>query len=60
MYIQEAENLYKWCLPDKDTLVKAGLDWKIVEDLPIRAGALREAVSNWETQRFTKQETSLL
>jgi hypothetical protein len=59
-YIQEAENLYKWCQADKDTLIKANLDWKIVEDLPIRAGALHEAVSNWVTQRFTKQETGIL
>ena len=56
VYIQEAENLYKWCQADKDTLVKANLDWKIVDDIPIRAGALREAVSKWVTQRFTKQE----
>jgi hypothetical protein len=60
VYIQEAENLYKWCQADKETLTKASLDWKLVEDIPIRAGALREAVSRWVAQRFTKQETGKL
>jgi hypothetical protein len=60
VYIQEAENLYKWCLADKETLVKANLDWKMVDDIPIRAGALREAVSNWVILRFAKRETGML
>lgn len=46
--IQEAENLYIWCLQDKDLLVKAGLDWTIVEDLPTRTGALRYAQAIWQ------------
>ncbi len=60
IYIQEAENLYLWCQPDKPVLTKAGLPWALVDEIPIRAGALREAVSNWTTQRFTKQETGKL
>jgi hypothetical protein len=49
IYIQEAEDLYKWCLPHKDELTVKGLDWTVVEDLPIRCGALSEA---WKTCLF--------
>ena len=45
-YIQEAENLHAWCRQDKEALSAAGLDWIQVDDLPVRAGALREAESN--------------
>ena len=38
-YIQEAENLYHWCQDDKADLTKVGLDWTLVDDLPVRAGA---------------------
>jgi hypothetical protein len=55
-YIQEAENLYQWCLPDKEKLTAASLDWIFVEDLPVRAGAAREAQSNWFIERFTRKE----
>jgi hypothetical protein len=48
-YIQEAENMYNWCQPDKDRLTANGLDWAMVEDIPARAGALREAQSRWAT-----------
>jgi len=60
IYIQEAEDLYKWCQIDKDQLIKKGLDWKIVDDIPMRAGALREAESRWLIQRFNKKETGIL
>lgn len=47
VYIQEAENLYNWCQPDKEKLTANGLDWSLVEDMPARIGALREAQSRW-------------
>ena len=47
IYIQEAEDMYKWCQPDREKLTNNGLDWSIVEDIPARAGALREAQSRW-------------
>ena len=34
--VQEAENLHAWCKDDKTTL-----DWALVDDLPLRAGACR-------------------
>ncbi|MGQ1890077.1 hypothetical protein ACT29H_06510 [Thermophagus sp. OGC60D27] len=45
--VQEAEDLYHWCQPDQEVLVKAGLDWQLVEDLPARAGACRYAQAIW-------------
>ncbi len=60
IYIQKAENLFKWCQQDKAALTKAGLSWTLVDEIPVRAGALREAASTWTTQRFTKQETGML
>ncbi len=56
-YLQEAEDLYKWCLPDKATLVKTGLDWSIAEDIPIRAAALREAYARCVMLRASRKET---
>lgn len=53
--LQEAEDLYVWCQPDKDLLVKAGLKWALVEDLPARAGALRFVQSQWQKD-FRSQE----
>jgi hypothetical protein len=55
-FLQEAENLYQWCQADKDELTKSGLDWSFVDDLTIRAGALREAESIWFKERFNQQE----
>ncbi len=55
VFLQEAENMYHWCQSDKDKLIGAGLDWKLVEDLPARAGALRESQSRWFNARFTRE-----
>lgn len=48
--LQEAEDLNVWCQADKDLLVKTGLDWKLVEDLSIRAGSLRYIQSQWQKE----------
>ncbi|MCF7797171.1 MAG: hypothetical protein K9N11_07725 [Lentisphaeria bacterium] len=55
-FLQEVENTVKWVIPDQDKLTAAGLDWTLVEDLPLRAGALREAESLWNTVRFSQEE----
>jgi hypothetical protein len=55
-FLQEAENLEHWCQADREALEAAGLPWSLVEDLPFRAGALREAESRWFQRRFTKEE----
>jgi hypothetical protein len=55
VYIQEAENLYQWCQVDKDVLTTCGLSWELVDDMPIRCGALREAESLWNKERFSRE-----
>jgi len=54
--LQEAEDLYEWCLPDKEALVKAGLDWTLVEDLPQRTGACRYIQSQWQKDYKSQEE----
>jgi hypothetical protein len=36
VYLQESENLYNWCQPDKEKLTANGLNWSLVEDMPAR------------------------
>ena len=47
VFLQEARNLYDWCQADKEKLIAGGFDWKLVEDMPARITALREAQSIW-------------
>ena len=54
-YLQEAETLQGWCQKDRAELENAGLDWAFVDDLPARIGALREAQSNWFTERHSHE-----
>ena len=56
VFVQEAENLYHWCLDDQQALTKVGLDWNLVTTLPVRAGACREAQSLWNKERNTRQD----
>ncbi|MCP4214477.1 MAG: hypothetical protein GY765_07455 [bacterium] len=45
VFAQEGEDLYVHCLPDRTLLEPEGLSWELVEDIPIRVGALRQAQS---------------
>jgi hypothetical protein len=58
VYIQEADTLYHWCQADKEVLTAVGLSWELVEDLPIRIGALTRAESLWYVQRNTRDEAA--
>lgn len=58
VYVQEAENLHHWCQTDRQELTSRGLDWELVEDIPVRCGALREAESLWMAERFTREEAA--
>jgi len=58
IYIQEAEHLEKWCRQDKDDLTVKGLDWTLVEDLPVRCGALCEAESKWSMQQSQRRSSA--
>lgn len=55
-YFQEAQYLYKYCLPDKAALTKSDLDWALVDDLPVRIDAANEAQSIWHNVRFGREE----
>lgn len=57
-YLEEAEFLYKRALEDEEALVGAGLQWDLVQDLPVRAGALREAETIWFNSRFNQEEAA--
>ncbi len=55
VYIQEADALYRWCKDDREALVSVGLSWELVEDLPFRIEALREAQALWRVLRYKNQ-----
>lgn len=55
VFVQEAENLYHWCLTDRVPLGGAGLADGLIDNLPVRAGACREAQSLWMKERNTRQ-----
>lgn len=57
IYLQEAENLYCWCRADREKLTRNGLDWRIVEDMPSRIKALRDAQSRWHVSDRYSLET---
>jgi len=54
--LQEAENLINWVKKDRDMLVHGGLDWTLVDDLPIRLDALRVSQANWKKEYKTYQD----
>ena len=60
IYIQEAQDLYIWCQADKDALMAKGLDWTVVEDLPVRCNALTLAESNWGNEWRSQEEAEKL
>jgi hypothetical protein len=58
IYAQEAGILYKWAQQDKDALTAAGLPPELLDDLPIRIGALIEAGSNWNNYWNTEKKNA--
>jgi hypothetical protein len=44
-YLQESENLAKWSLMDAEALATISITLAMLNKLPVRAGALREAQS---------------
>lgn len=58
IYLQEATDLYEWCLPDKPKLIKADLDETILDSLPLRTALCREAQAKWSVQQKMKQEAA--
>ncbi|WP_346855969.1 hypothetical protein [uncultured Draconibacterium sp.] len=54
--LQEAENLHHWSLDDAAALQVVGITQDQIDDLPIRAGACREAQSVWNKDYRSQQE----
>ncbi len=52
----DAETLQKEGIEDKDALVTAGLEWSKVENLSMRAGALRYCQAVWMSEYRAQQE----
>lgn len=54
--LQEAENLHHWSLDDAEALKVVGITKAMINDLPVRAGACREAQSIWNKDYRSQQE----
>ncbi|WP_340113601.1 hypothetical protein [Maribellus mangrovi] len=54
--LQEAENLHHWSLDDATALQVVGITTDMIDDLPVRAGACREAQSIWNKDYRSQQE----
>jgi hypothetical protein len=54
--LQEAENLHHWSLDDAVALAVVGITNNKIKDLPLRAGACREAQSIWNKDYRSQQE----
>lgn len=53
VFVQEAEDLYHWCIDDQQVLTRVGLDWDMVISLPTRSSACSEAQALWMKERKT-------
>jgi hypothetical protein len=56
VYLQESENLHHWSIADAVKLATAGITQEMLDDIPVRAGALRESESLWFRDRYTQQQ----
>ncbi|MCG8322148.1 MAG: hypothetical protein MI921_21805 [Cytophagales bacterium] len=54
--LQEAENLHHWANDDADALKLVGITAAMIKELPVRAGACREAQSIWNKDYRSQQE----
>jgi hypothetical protein len=57
-YTYEADILYSYAREDKDALAAVGLPPELVDDLPIRIGALKKASSNWNNYRKSDKKNT--
>jgi len=56
VFLQEAENLHHWSSDDAAAIAVAGITQEMIDDLQVRAGALREAQSLWFKDRYSQEE----
>ncbi len=55
--LQESENLSLWCQEDKPLLIAAGLTEDVINAIPVRTGACREAQSLWVKVRNSPKDS---
>jgi hypothetical protein len=55
-FIQEAEDLNAWIQPDRALLETHGQPAELLDSLPTRIGALREAESAWMAARYDREQ----
>jgi hypothetical protein len=56
IFLQEAEDTYHWSITDAAQLATVGITQEMIDDIPVRAGALREAQSIWFKDRYSQEE----
>lgn len=54
--LEEAEELYLWVQNDRAQLEAVGLDWELVDDLPLRAAACRYIEGEWKHHLSTTSD----
>lgn len=59
VFLQEAENLYHWSKDDSEALKVVGITAAMIKELPVRAGACREAQSIWNKDFRSQQEAQI-
>lgn len=55
-FAQEADNLYTWCLDDTHALNSIGITADMIEELPKRTDACREAQAIWNSNKNSPNE----
>jgi hypothetical protein len=58
VYLQEAENLLKWCTPDKDTLLAKGLNPYFFDAMPFALAICRDAQASWAAEQKIKSDAA--
>ena len=55
-FLQESEDLFRWLQPDKEKIIAAGVPVELIDEMPERAEALREAQAWWIKELDTRSE----
>jgi hypothetical protein len=58
-FLQEASNLYIWCLDDVIQLNSVGISTELINELPLRIEACKNAQSYWSKQLNTTKESQI-
>lgn len=59
IYLQEAEDTHQWSSNDAAELATVGITREMIDDIPVRAGALREAQSIWAKDRYAQEDAQI-